>query len=159
MPTKSPTQQGQRCHGNKGNQHQWRCQCNKGSDVSKHNKDKDSSATRAKTLAQGRQRCQCNKGKDTIKMIAKTPAQQWCMRSRMATHISISEVSQQLLRFSKFLSFALSSHETATATRVVHHVAAICRSQRGNNRQRSGGWDWEGYRYNNQGGKYHGGKQ
>ena len=43
----------------------------------------------------------------------------------------------------------------------VHHLTIIHvhGSQRGNNGQKSGGWDWERYRYTNQGGKYHGGKQ
>ncbi len=85
-------------------QQQWRCQHDKGNDASKRNEDKDDSATRAKTPAQGRQRRQCNKGEDTSKTIAKTPAQQWRIRSRIAPHITFCEVSHQLLRFLKCLS-------------------------------------------------------
>ena len=82
-------------------QQQWRSNHDKGNDASKCNEDKDNSATRAKTPAQGWQRRQCNEGKDTSKTIAKTPAQQWHIRRRMAPHITFCEVSHQRLRFLK----------------------------------------------------------
>lgn len=54
------------------------------------------------------------------------------------------------------------SDGTAAVLLLVRHVVIVRGSRRGNNGRRSGGFDWEGYRYiTNQGGEceYHGGEQ